>query len=385
MWMRPRKDSDGADSITNYVNPEKELNAGLWSLFAGATVFLFLRLYCKITRRHGLWYDDYILIVAWSFLLLTDAMIAHQYATGYVPTNGSKWDDRMHILINISSCTNVIGQALSKTAFGVTLLKLTNRYQQWMIWFCIVTMNLWMVVKVIFQWAKLCDEESYDVWYRLNFCLDKKFRDDFKEGGNVYNILMDFFFAFFPWWITWKLDMKKKEKIALCVTMSLGVVVAVVAAVRTAWKDEGNKRDPLYYKRNATSNVWYSSEVAGTILVQCIPVLRPFLREVHASLTSKRLPSEGTSRRSWAWTISRKRESQPPYTPTTPNLDIKALEGTAGMNGLNFGFNETTISANSNAGYELRTIRELDDEEKGGGRSFRTLSTRSRDYKSRDY
>lgn len=64
MWLRPRA-SDGADSITNYVDPQKELNAGLWTLFAGASVFLGLRLYCKITRRHGLWYDDYILILAW--------------------------------------------------------------------------------------------------------------------------------------------------------------------------------------------------------------------------------------------------------------------------------------------------------------------------------
>lgn len=35
------------------------------------------------------------------------------------------------------------------------------------------------------------------------------------------------------------------------------------------------------------SNIWYSSEVAGTILVQCIPVLRPFLLEVHTTLTSR--------------------------------------------------------------------------------------------------
>ena len=117
-------------------------------------------------------------------LLLTDALIVHQYHTGYVPTNGSKWDDRMHILISISSCTNVLGQAWSKTAFGVTLLKLTNRYQQAIIWFCIVTMNAWMLAKVILQWAKVCDEKSYEVWYRLDFCVTKTFRNDFKEAGN---------------------------------------------------------------------------------------------------------------------------------------------------------------------------------------------------------
>lgn len=33
----------------------------------------------------------------------------------------------------------------------------------------------------------------------------------------------------------------------------------------------------------------YSAEVAGTIIVQCIPVLRPFVKDLHNSLTSRRL------------------------------------------------------------------------------------------------
>jgi hypothetical protein len=127
-------------------------------------------------------------------------------------------------------------------------------------------------------------------------------------------------------------------------------------------------------ERNGISNVWYSSEVAGTILVQCIPILRPFLREVHASLTSKRLPSETTSHRSWAWSVSKKRDST---IPDIPHIDLKLLDGAGGTNGLNFGFNETKIS--SNTGLELDTIREHDGEEKGGitrGRSFRTVTSK---------
>jgi hypothetical protein len=37
----------------------------------------------------------------------------------------------------------------------------------------------------------------------------------------AYNILMDFIFAIYPWLIMWKLDMKKSEKLGLCVVMSL--------------------------------------------------------------------------------------------------------------------------------------------------------------------
>lgn len=131
----------------------------------------------------------------------------------------------MHILINITSCGMLVGQAWTKTAFGVTLLRLSRQqWQVWFLWFCIVTMNIYMVIKVVFQWAKVCSEKSYDVYYRLDFCLDPTFRDDFKEGGNIYNIIMDFIFATFPWLFTWDLEIRRIEKIGLCATMSLGMM-----------------------------------------------------------------------------------------------------------------------------------------------------------------
>jgi hypothetical protein len=69
------------------------------------------------------------------------------------------------------------------------------------------------------------------------------------------------------------------------------MIVAIIAAVRTNWKDEGNQKDALYFWRNAHSNIWYSSEIVGTIIVQCIPVLRPLLRDLNTSRTSRKLAS----------------------------------------------------------------------------------------------
>lgn len=62
MMLSPRTHDDSGHG---FINPEKELNAGLWSLFAGATAFLVARIWVKVTRRHGLWYDDYILLISW--------------------------------------------------------------------------------------------------------------------------------------------------------------------------------------------------------------------------------------------------------------------------------------------------------------------------------
>lgn len=291
----PRDDDDVV-----YYNPAGEIYTGLWILFAASTVFLGLRLWCKLTRRHGLWYDDYVLLTAYLVLMATDIIITVEYATGYA--KGS-WSDRMHILINTSSIGTVIGQAVSKTAFGVTLLRMVeSKWQVGILWFCIISMDGIAFSKCIFQWAKLCGNDDYQQWYRIQgWCLDYTFDQDWKEVGNIYNIFMDFIFALFPWFITWRLNLKKAEKVALCITLSLGIVVAIITAVRTWWKDTPlmHVHDEWYMWRDAVSEIWYSAEVAGTIMVQCVPVLRPFVKDLHTSLTSRKLaatePSKGST------------------------------------------------------------------------------------------
>lgn len=105
---------------------------------------------------------------------------------------------------------------------------------------------------------------------------------------------MDFAFAVFPWLIMWKLDMKKSEKVGLCVVMSLGMVIAIESAIRTHWKYQGNAKDELYFWRLGMSAIWYSSEVAGTIIVQCVPVLRALVNDVRTTLPSR--PSRASRR-----------------------------------------------------------------------------------------
>lgn len=117
--------------------------------------------------------------------MANNSLIVWEFSHGYVLKDSSQsWDDHMHILINISSCGTLLGQAWTKSAFGVTLLRMSNQWQQYILWFCIITMNIWMVFKVVFQWAKVCGNDDYQESYRLDFCIGSTFRTDFKEGGN---------------------------------------------------------------------------------------------------------------------------------------------------------------------------------------------------------
>lgn len=72
----------------DYVNPSKQVYIGLWCLQAGATAFLAARLWMKHMRRHGIWWDDYILVISWvrkdchmlTSELYTDFRIASPYS-----------------------------------------------------------------------------------------------------------------------------------------------------------------------------------------------------------------------------------------------------------------------------------------------------------------
>lgn len=287
-------------------------------------------------------------------LLANDSLIVHEFATGYVlPDSSHEWDQHMRLLITISSCGTLIGQAWTKTAFGVTLIRMSNEWQRWILWFCIVTMNAYMIIKVVLQWAKVCGDEDYYVSWRLDVCLEEQPREDLKEGGNVYNIIMDFVFAAFPWLITRSLKINRMEKIGLCATMSLGMIVAIVSAIRVGWKDDGNERDAYYIYRNGLSQVWYSSEITGTIIVQCIPILRPIVREIQTSRdASRRLESTA------------KAHSQPPENKNVSGTHTSTTMDSKGR--FSFGFDKqhgTHIAMHEIA------------EESGGSRNSRSSSS----------
>lgn len=48
-----------------------------------------------------------------------------------------------------------------------------------------------------------------------------------------WSAAMDFFLAIFPWFVLWELNMKKKEKITVCLSLSLGVFAGVCGVIRT--------------------------------------------------------------------------------------------------------------------------------------------------------
>lgn len=95
-------------------------------------------------------------------LLATNIFITVELATGYV---SETWDDRMLILVSISSCLITVGQTLSKTAFAVTLLRITESWQRYALWVIIVSLNLYLVILLFLNWVNYCGQSAY--WWKM--------------------------------------------------------------------------------------------------------------------------------------------------------------------------------------------------------------------------
>jgi hypothetical protein len=75
---------------SNDVPPNRAvtLHSVLWVLSGVTTVFICLRLFCKLRERRVLWLDDYFLVVSWVHL---PPVIFHDVLLTFVPDLSRRW------------------------------------------------------------------------------------------------------------------------------------------------------------------------------------------------------------------------------------------------------------------------------------------------------
>lgn len=143
----------------------------IWAFTFASAVLLGLRVYCKLSRRRPLWWDDHFLIASWVSnidvfsselrlprdpanrgvaykitILISSAMLTEATKYGL----GMHWEDMDYTKIPTISwlsyvagfCT-VLGTAWSKTSFAITILRLpSSKWIKWLVWFIIISVNI---------------------------------------------------------------------------------------------------------------------------------------------------------------------------------------------------------------------------------------------------
>ncbi|KAF5660720.1 integral membrane protein pth11 [Fusarium denticulatum] len=99
---------------------------------------------------------------------------------------------------------------------------------------------------------------------------------DFSKVGltvGSWFVVADFCFAILPWFVTWELNMKRKEKITVACGLSLGIFAGICGIVRTVALNGLNASEYIYDTVGMLT--WSATESTVTIMCSSIPVLRP--------------------------------------------------------------------------------------------------------------
>jgi len=139
---------------------------------------------------------------------------------------------------------SVVASIWSKTSFALTILRLTTGKTRMFVWFLLISTNIAMGFTALFNWIHCIPFERlwdltvpgacwpYEPLVAYNYFSSGECVAPPPSGGRgktdgrrvAYSGVMDLCLAFIPWTLIWGMTMRRKEKIAVAIAMSMGVL-----------------------------------------------------------------------------------------------------------------------------------------------------------------
>ncbi|EXL66968.1 hypothetical protein FOPG_16881 [Fusarium oxysporum f. sp. conglutinans race 2 54008] len=269
----------------------------VWVLASIAAVVLALRVYCKFKTHRGLWWDDYILLASWACLAVYISLVS--YSVVHLNYGARDWDFPSKNLVPLVKLV-VVGHPFmltsiiwSKTAFGVTLLRITDGWMKWTVWFLIITTNIVLGLSILFFYLRCRPiQASWDPTVK-GVCWDDA-AIKYHIFSGAYSAAADVALSLLPWKLLSGLQMRKREKIGVGIAMSMGIFAGITAIMKT-YKLQDLYSGSLYDGVSVT--YWSAVEAATTMIAASIPVLRVLVGHVRSSARQYHRTGEATGSR----------------------------------------------------------------------------------------
>jgi hypothetical protein len=149
---------------------------------------------------------------------------------------------------NITGVCSIIAAAWSKTSFAITLLRLSQGWMRWLVWFIIASVNIFLGLSCIFTYVQCtpvrrlwdnsipgtCWPQNVVVRYNTfssGKCIHLAFVIQSVRSYRAFVLTecklawsgaMDILLATLPWWMIDRGFLNRKERIGVLVAMSMG-------------------------------------------------------------------------------------------------------------------------------------------------------------------
>lgn len=144
------------------------------------------------------------------------------------------FSDREELLLlgSLSTTFSTLSAVLSKTSFGLTLLRLTQAgyaKTRAFIWVILVSMNILMFCDALYSWVECQPSRKHWEIFTAGTCWSPDIAVKFGIAAGAYSGCMDVIMAILPWGIIWETRMEGREKVGVLVAMSMGICAGAAA------------------------------------------------------------------------------------------------------------------------------------------------------------
>ncbi|KAK4183040.1 hypothetical protein QBC35DRAFT_456695 [Podospora australis] len=259
------------------VDHRECLAVTLPALAITALILVSLRIYSKARYKRPYGWDDYVLVLAMTTLIVSLALISRAVHYDYYGSHFNEIPPE-RIAPGFRLVSNTIGLvsltvAIVENSVIITLLRFARERCQrlLLLWGICIPTNIFSVTAAVFVWHLIRTEQLTDA------CEVQSPMFRFILFASVWSCITDFALALLPWGIIWPLQMRKCEKILVCIGLSFGVASGVIAAlkIQSLTCDIG---DDITYN-SAPLVIWTFTEPAAIIMAASLPTLRLFFKE----------------------------------------------------------------------------------------------------------
>ncbi|KEY64162.1 hypothetical protein S7711_03455 [Stachybotrys chartarum IBT 7711] len=271
------------------------LVASSWPLVFLSGLLLFLRLYCKLWRGRGLWWDDHLLVVSWASLVIAVSIDTYIVSLGFgshIWTISAENLRTINLFTILVAAFGIMATTISKTSFSMTLYRIAmDRWMKCLLVYIIITSNLSLNLVWIFGLTKCTPFEKVLDRNVPGTCWDKSKLLRYQLAASYYSAALDFVLAILPWHMLMGMSLRRREMLGVTIAMSLGAVAGITAIVRSVLVASMTSQDFTYDRVDLT--IWTLAEPAASIMAISIPVLRMLYHELKSGNRSyPRNPSQ---------------------------------------------------------------------------------------------
>ncbi|PVH99345.1 hypothetical protein DM02DRAFT_711795 [Periconia macrospinosa] len=261
-----------------------------------ALISVLLRTFARIRFTRLVGWDDFFIALAMFFTIMTAAFQIEQV----------KWGAGKHTaLLDLTSITNSLKymyRSILTYFIGLTLTKVSILMQYRRIFsakraripiYVVMAFTVAGSIEGFFTVAFMCKpvDAFWNVLKRLTAtCLD---RNVLLYLNSIWNMIAGLLIAALPVRGIWRLQLVRRQKVALIAVLTLGWIVCIVSAIRiySLVVQARNELDFMFY--SAPPLIWGAIEMNLAIVCACVPALKPLVVHVLPAFASK--PSENKS------------------------------------------------------------------------------------------